>query len=523
MPSNLVLFPNGVQQSDRARDEIKARVEESERLRVKLLDREHTSEIYGIEAITPNVNPDDLMPPPDEVEWGGTPKIIDDMKRNVPFYGALQTGIADIMTSLPMVCLAGMKGDAESELAREEVWSAWENFDERKLALHAACGGYEAGFVGLENVWDVQTRGKSKGLIAITAMIDRPNGWFGFDYRMRPHFKRQFWNYGTDAPLVDDFKVSFLRHGSLHTRWGIGTAKYSYPAVWRIDNLMKMHMTQTERFGYMPVVVTYPSKWAGTSRLATLRREIETQWKNVLMAPGDVEVPKYDWPSSNAAYAAANATGASIITSVSKLEYWLSMYLWGSQYSSPNQQEGSYARDQVADGARLYKAPYYAGGIEAMLNRHFVRPMMLVNRPTLDESKWPRFAIDTAFGSDLELMLRIMESGAKLKIPISTSTWSDTFKVPLALPGEAVLEDPTPEAQPMPDANADGTDAEATAAKQFSEGDHGAITVTTSDGRMVQYRPTQMVWTENRGTIMAKMLQAGDVPIAHPRMIRAAS
>lgn len=500
----LVIFPNGIQQSDRAREEQAARVAESERLLTRVLSYDFTHEILGPEPPFGGVRDDEIMPTPDDVVLNnGGHEIYDLMGRNVPLYASLRDGRKDQALGLPMVWLPGVKGDRDSERARDQIEAAFENIDEIDISLRAACDAFERGWRPLENIWDVHARGAAAGLISIVAMIDRPNDWFGFDWRNRPRFKRSG-NY-RNPELIDDFKVSFMRCGSLHTRYGKGYGEDAYPHVYAIDAHMKAIARDAERFGYMPIVVTYPNTWTETStNYVRLRTAISRQWKNFLLAPGDVDRPTYAWPSTDAAYAGANATGQVRMRAIEKSEAWLSSLIQGSQYSSGNQAEGSFARDQVASSDRLWKAPSDARCIEAMLNRCFVRPTMLVNNPLLEQSKWPRAAIDASFGEDLALMLQIFDQAAKLKIPISHVTWSERFNLPLAQPGEAVLEAPATGILAPP-----VDDPLAAAAEQFAEPD--VITIKVG-AREISMSPDQMVWTENRGMVRAKFLQTGDEP-----------
>jgi hypothetical protein len=497
------LFPNGVPITERTREEAKERQAEAERLRKLLLTPDYTTAIYGPEPFGNNT--DELMPTPDDVAFdNGGYGIYDQMARNVVEYASLVAGRIDIATGLPLVWLPGKKGDPDSERAREQIESAWENIDERDISLRAACAALERGFAPLENVWDVHTRGAAAGLVSIVEMIDRPLDWFGFDYRNRPRFKRQ--NGFGDAEIVDDYKVTFMRCGSLHTRWGSGYGKTAYPAVYSIDAHMKGFARDAERAGYIPIVITYPNTWKeGSSQHQRLKYEVSRGWKNWLMLAGEVDQPKFETPTANGSGSLANMDR---MQAIQIYVTWLSHFIQGSQYSSGNQAEGSFARDAVASSDRLWKAPSDARCIEAMLNRGFVRPTMLVNNPMLEQSKWPRAAVDASFGDDLRLWMELFDQAARLKIPVSTVTWSERTKIPLAQPGEPVLEAPQSDLIGAPAETSD--DPLAAAAAQFSEPDR--IVITLADGREITVSPDQMIYTENRGMLRAKFLQNGDVP-----------
>ncbi len=518
------LFPDGVPITDQA----KARREESVRLQKLLLDRNHTSELLGPDSQHEG-DKSELMPTPDEVagRWGrGDYAIYDEMGRNVLAYRALHDGRIDVVTSLSMVVLPGQKGNKDSEEAAEEVWSMFENLDERMIGLKSAGRFIERGFSGLEMVWGMHTRGKAAGMIGPVALIDRPIDWFAFDWLNRPYFKRKYYAPKDAVPLAD-YKVMFGRHGSLHTAYGRGIGQDDYPAVWTIDAVMKGHLKIIEKFGFLPAVVTYPEQWKA-GRINTLRIQMEQQWKNVLLVPGEVDQARVTFPSTDAAYAASNASGQSRMQIIRIEEAWLAQHIQGSMYSSGNQAEGSFARDQVADSARLYKAPGDATCYEAMLNRGFVRPVMLVNRPQLDESLWPRFAIDASFGEDLRLLLSIFESGARMRVPISHVTFSERFKIPLAN-DEQILEGKILEGPAVPQFNGEPVevsdelgDSIAKTEKAFSEGGT-LINVSLKDGGQAFFDPALPVYTSNRGVVRASLLQKGDVPMLPESMIRRAS
>lgn len=503
-----------VPQSDAAR----ARVEESQRLRELALDPQHADEIYDVGATFDSAKPDDLMPDPDTVEWANDDvSIYDDMARNVLRYGSLVRGRINVLLSLALSWLPGTKGDTESERVTEAVADAWSNFYERRIALECAAEGLERGYSPLENIWGVGTRGAARDLIAPVELINRPRQWFGFDRLGRPRFKRRGGGLrGLENPLVPDLKVTFLRSGSLHTPYGRGYGQDCYPAVWTIDMLMQGFLAMSERFGFMPMIITYPNTWKdnGPER-ARLYANAAMQWKNVFMLPGEVDTPEFKMITEGA-FAAAGAVGDAKLKAIAKLEEWLSMYIQGSMYSSGNQQQGSFARDAVADGARLYKAPGDAACIEAMLNRGFVRPIMLINFPTLEESKWPRCVIDSTAASDLDMLIKIMESGANLGVKIADVTWSEAFKIPLAKPGDVVL---TPAAAPAIGGQAPANQPLDAAAKVSSFAEQAVIRIRTADGGSVSFFADSNVYTENRGVIRASLLESGDIPVVTRDMI----
>lgn len=512
----LTLFPTNraVPHSDATEERLRT----SEKMRDLLLDREHTSEVYGPYGYSDVDKPANLMPTDDELvnTWGkGNYKIYDEMGRNVLQYRALHDGRIDVVTGLTFAILPGKKGDPDSEAAAEEVRSHWENFEERMIAMKAAGRFIERGFAALENVYGESTRGASKGQLSIVAMIDRPESWFAFDWLNRPYFKKV--RYSSDPQAIAPFKVTFGRYGSLNKPYGRGIGQDDYPSVWTIDAVNKGHYAAVERWGYLPVIVTYPDNrntWP-RSRVLKLEADMQRQWKNVMLIPGETDTVKLS-AMTDGAYASANAIGSSRMQIVSNLVTALSMHIQGSQYAS-NDGPGAYAKDKVADSARMYKAPGDASCYEAMLNRGFVKPLMLANRPTLEETLWPRFSIDASFAEDLDLLLRIMEAGVKMGAAIDTVTFSDRFKIPLAtLPleeGQTLLKAPAgPPAQFAPvDPDAAESEAIVTAEKAFSEAG-SLVTIKMRDGRAVSFRPEQAVYTSNRGPVRASMLESGDVP-----------
>lgn len=511
-----------IPRSDASRQAEAARVAESERLRKLLLTDRYTSEAYGPRPSYGTAPDDELMPTYDEVahKFNGDYSIYDQMKRNNLHYASCQADVVDILMTLPLTWLPGMEGDAESEQATAEIASAWENIDERGVALAAACEGFETGFAPLENVWGVHTRGKARDLIAPVELINRPVSWYGFDWKGRPRFKGQHYTYKPEE--VPEYKVTFLRSGSVHSRYGRGTGQYCYPEVWRIDTAMKRFNAMTERNSYMPVTVTYPDDMP-PGRVDALERRMKEQWKNVIVVPGAVKdvVTKI---ATEAAYAAAGATGVSLLKVVEVGERWISNYLRGSHRASNS--EGSFAREKVQEGERLYKAPTYASCIEAMLNRGFVRPIILVNRPTLDESKWPRCAIDSKAGEDLDLMLRLMEGGVKMGARISTVTFSEAFKIPLAADDDPnILSAPqpiqaaaiTPEEEAIRAAKKEADPVEASA-RMMSE--QNVIKITMDDGTIAEVFSHMPIYTKNRDWVCASFLQNGDLPVLPKSMVQ---
>jgi hypothetical protein len=505
-----------VRESDSAR----ARMETAARLREVLLDDQHATEQYGWFGATEsgNVKPEDLMTPPDEVRWGSDfDRIANDMESSVLRFGGLVEGLYDVVTSLPEVWLPGVKGDAESEEAAIELQEHWEMNHERDIALRWWCRSFARGFSAVEPVWDVD----ETNYIYPAALFNRPRSWFGFDYLQRPRFKPEYRTWNQELDVVPEFKVAFARCGSLHTPYGHGFAEDCYPAVWTIDTIMKRDLAMVERYGYLPAVVKYPKKWrAGEARYRAMVAGVKAEWKNALFIPADVDDIDVD-VLTEGAYAAANAIGTANMQRVARLEEWLAMRIQGSAYSSSNQEQGSFARDQTADTARLWKAPTYASVIEATVNRGFVRPCMMVNRPNLPKKKWPHYAIDASFGEDLQLLLTIFEAGTKMKFPIAAATFAETFKIRQAQPGEAVLESAQPQ-QLLP-AQTDQTPPEdASRPVNFSEGT-SIVTIYDRAGNAVNYFADSLVYTENRGVVRASLLQTDDIPVVSKDQIRAVS
>lgn len=492
------------------------RMERAAELRAKFLTPEYTGEILGPDYREMGLRQDDLMPEPDEViarVGHGDDAIYDEMAGNVLSYGALVEGRIDVAMSLPLTWLPGVKGNADSEAARDEMDETFTSMHERHVALRGGCKAFERGFSGLENVFDVSTSGVTKGRVVIAAMIDRPRKLFGFDYLNRPYFRPH--GFYRDAMRIDDYKVSFMRTGTLNTKHGMGYGPRCYPTVWAIDKTLRGFMQMTERFGYMPVVITYPNTWTDT-KVRIEHARLIGQWKNVLMIPGEVDKLDFEFPATNAAYAAANASGASRMLYVDKLETALSFFVRGSMSTSGSTQEGSYAREEVSDSARLWKAPSDASALEAMLNRGFVEPLMIANRPELERHMWPRAAIDASFGEDLRLFKELVESGAKMDIPIAAVTWSERTGIPLAQEGDAILSPgiAVPASPLLPDGLAADETVENDVVKRMSE--PASIVVMRKDGSKARYRPNQRVLT-TKGAKRAALLVSSDVLIDDPK------
>ena len=512
------------------REAMSARIEESNRLRAAITSGAYADEWYGPASQEYSIRPGELMPTPDEVAFDrGSYKIYDQMGRNVLPYRSAHDMRIDTVTGLPMVILPGKKGDPESEKAAEEVRSQWENFDERMTFLKEACRFIERGFSAAENIWDVQQRGASAGQFGIVAIIPRPIDWFGFDWAGVPHFKEKKLSYKNQP--VGPYKVTFGRYGSLHSNYGRGIGQDDYPSVWTIDAVMKGHMEAVDRAGFIPVQVIYPDnpqQWP-QSRVDRLWREMKQRWGNVFLVPGEVDTPTVR-ELTGGTYATSNATGASRVEIIKILSSYLWMHIQGSQYST-NEGAGAYSKDKVVDTARMYKAPGDAACIEAMLNRGFVRPIMLANRPTMDVSLWPRFAIDASFGEDLALLIDIIERGVKMGVKIETVTFCDRFKIKAAdlatNPEAELLKAPavpaTLDPSTDPAKEPEETNPVARVARAF--GEHGGlIDVMLSDGSHAYFDPGQPVYTKNRGLISrAALLQSADIPEGLPEAIIRAS
>lgn len=523
------VFPRGaaIPQSDAAKE----RMAESERLRAAITSGAYADEWYGPASQETRIQTGELMPTPDEVAFDrGSYKIYDDMGRNVLPYRSAHDMRIDTVTGLPMVILPGKKGDPESERAAEEVRSQWENIDERVTALKVAGRFIERGFSALELIWGQHERGAAQGLWGIVEIKDRPIDWFGFEWNGTPKFKSK--KYYQKNENVGPYKVMWGRYGSLHSNYGRGIGQDDYPAVWTIDAVMKGHMDAVDRWGFLPVQVVYPDnpqQWP-QSKVDRIWREMKQRWGNVFLVPGEVDTPTVRELGQGQTGASA-LTGAARMEIVKTLTSWLWMHIQGSQYSS-NDGTGAYSKDKVVDTARMYKAPGDAACFEAMLNRGFVRPTMLANRPTMDVSLWPRFAIDAAFGEDLAQKLLVIESGVKMGVKIETVTFCDIFRLKpadlAANPNAEVLTAPAVSqivapADPNAEPEKEETNPGGRVARGF--GEHGGlIDVGLPDGSHAYFDPGQPVYTKNRGLVArAALLQSGDIPEGLPEAIIRAS
>lgn len=506
----LVLFPNGIQASDAAR----ARREQAAELKAKLLSATFTNEMYGPASVDEwSVKPTDLMENPDELSsrWGyqDIDKVCGDMAGNVLPYGALVEGRKDVGMGLKLSWLPGIKGDAESEAARDAVQAAYEAIPERHTVERELCNMAERGFSAAENIFGQQSTGAAKGITTIVQMYNRPMSWYGFDRNHRPYFKRDGPSR-LDPERVDDYKVTYGRQGSLHTRYGSGYAQRCYPTVFAIDKLMKQHMAAVERASWVPVIVLHPSTWSKERRLiehATLRR----QWPNILLVPAEVDKVEIKIETGGT-YAASNATGTSRMEIISYLVTALAMFVRGSQ-STSGSQTGSFAKEQTLDNAQMWKAPTDAAAREAMWNRSLVEPTMLANFPAMDRAKWPRCSIEAGFGEDVAQFIDACERGVKMGVPISQVTYSERTGIPLAdlTSGEPILEAAqAPSIAPiMPDGlPADELEDPVTGiVKRLSE--PHSIRVQLADGSVAQLRPSQPVWIEGKGIMRATELTGG--------------
>lgn len=427
------IFGNVVPFTQRARDEAAERQRLSAKLREEALSPFFTSEMYGVEPDY-GQTPDDLMTPPAEARWGPDflDKTCEDMGRNVLEWRSLLDGALDLGEHLKLEFLPGMPGDAESELAAEAVRIAWAADDERAMSTRGLGAADEKGFCGAENLMDVITRGVAKDLVYPAKMIPRPTNYFGFDFVRRARLKRDLKKKpARELPIVPDFKVSFMRCGSLHTDYGHGKAEDAYPTVFEIDRTNKEIGKISERWGYLPLHITVP--WPENDpRFLAYKRATSKQWKNFILVSGETTNGKPDVEVLGAeGAAAANTTiNAMLAANRERLE-WLAHFAQGTQYSSGSQQAGSFARDKVASDDRMFKAPTYAACKEASINRGFIAFIMIVNFPTMDRAKWPRASIDSSFGEDLVTFMQLCESGAKQGIRIAAVTWSERTGIPI--------------------------------------------------------------------------------------------
>ncbi len=492
-----------------------ARRQDAIDLKAKLLSPAYTGEIYGPGVDQWDVKPDDLMENPDDLiaRWGfrDMDQVCDDMAGNVLDYGGFVEGRLDVSMSLELSFLVGEQGDSESELARDIVQAAYEAIPERYVIEREQGRSAERGFAGAENIFDVVQTGAAKGFVSIVQMFNRPTKMFGFDARHRPYFIPHGARKN-DPVRIDDFKVTFSRQGSLHTRYGKGYAQRCYPTVFAIDKLFKQHLAAVERWSWLPVIVKHPISWTQRRRLeegAALRR----QWKNILLVPdASIESGTDVKTMTDGAYANANATGTARMELIRVMTVALAHFVRGSM-STSGQDTGSNAKEATLDNAQLWKAPGDAAAREAMWNRGLIEPTMLANFPQMERSKWPRCTVDASFGEDLSLFMDLCERGAKLGLRIARVTWHDRTGIPAANDDDpAVLEAPAaPSVAPvLPDGlAADETFDAAGNVVRMSE--PATIRIELEGGRHAYLRPSDPIIVDRGVNTSPGIVRAGTV------------
>lgn len=511
----LVLFPSGIPTSDAA----KARMESAAELKQRLLSQPFRNEIYGPgEADSFSVQPSELMENPDELasRWGfrDIDQICNDMAGNVLPYGGFVEGRKDVTMSLKLTWHPGIKGDKESEDARDEVQAIYEAIPERFMVEREMCNSAERGFAGAELAFDMLDAPGAKGIVSIAEMWNRPQSYFAFDTNHNPWFVPH--GRADNPRRIDGYKVMFSRQGSRHTSHGSGYAQRCYPTIFLIDKMMKQHLASVERASWMPVVVLHPRTWGPEQRAkeaATLRQ----QWRNILLVPADVDQVDVK-VETGAAYATSNATGTSRMEAINHHITAVAMFVRGSQ-STSGSANGSFAKEAVISEDRLWKAPTDAAAREAMWNRGLVEPTMLVNRPTMDRAKWPRCSVESSFGEDMALFIDACERGVKMGMSIAKVTFAERTGIPMAQEGDEILVPAqAPSVAPiMPDGlPADELEDPVTGMIQRLSEPH-SIRVELVDGRRALLRPSQPVWIEGEGIMQARALEGG----GHRKLISA--
>lgn len=508
----LSIFGGVVPQSEAAKAEIVTRTKQATDIRESAFMRMLATELYGNQPSYGQTE-SDIFPNPAEQRYGRDfySHTVPQMGRNVLHYGAEQRKVVNTAEHLELSFLAGVPGDTESELAAEVVRAAWDWNDERDIATRLMASMFEYGFRGAELIYDVITRGEAKNVIAPVAIIPRPETWFGFDVRGRARFKPNGRDYPTqflrEYPLVPELKVMFGRSGDLHTRYGIGTAEWCYPTVYEIHEEMRKLRKLTERAGFIPVIVTTPFL-EGTADYEALKRQVFSFWGNALLVSGETETghTTYQLGGAEGMGAYANA-GNMILALVAKKENWISAFLQGSISTSP-QGVGSFAKEDSVDDQKMYQAPSWAACKEAMLNRGFVRPIMLINFPTLEREKWPRASVDASFGEDQNLFMATVKDLVGMGMPISWVTVSERTGIPIADDGEPLL---TPSRSAIA-APADPTLEDAV--KAFSE---PTVRMRLKNGQFREVAPDTKILTQH-GVVRAGNLKGdgSEIMLADP-------
>lgn len=296
-----------------------------------------------------------------------------------------------------------------------------------------------------EIVWGQVTTGEWAGAWVPVDLVDRPQHRFRFDRDHRLHVRRPI-GQGTpndDAELAPPAKFLVLRAGSRDTPWGTAELDRLYWAHYLWVHGAKFWAVAVERYAQPIPKGKYKHRSGGgteaesanTEQQQALLRMLQTlQTEGAIVHPDSTEVELLWANSGNIAYEAFEAG----------LERLMTLHTLGEvDTSGAGKGPGSYAKAEVSNEVRGETIESDAHRVASAWNEQLMRWLILVNfGPKVPAA---RLVIDTGRDDrDLADRRAGITEARSAGLPVSENHARRVWRVPVPVPGEALLAAPAP-------------------------------------------------------------------------------
>ncbi|MCE5335245.1 MAG: DUF935 domain-containing protein [Desulfobacteraceae bacterium] len=227
--------------------------------------------------------------------------------------------------------------------------------------------------------------------------------------------------------------IVWAHGGHDHNPYGLGLGHQLYWPVWFKKNGVKFWMVFAEKFGSPTVIGKYPAGTADADKDKLLDAISAIQQQTGIRVPDTMVIDLLE----------AARTGT--VTYGDLCNYFdraISKILLGQTLTREPGDSGSYGLGKVHDGVRQAVLKADADSMCEMLNRTVVRWLVDYNFPAEGRTDYPRVWRRTEPETDLVALANrdkviLVDMGFGARVP--ESYISDTYALPLAQPGEAVI------------------------------------------------------------------------------------
>jgi len=335
----------------------------------------------------------------------------------------------------PMI-VPGDSSNVESVQLCEDARQMWEDIPNKGVVLRKALDTLiTCGFSPIEGVWGRH----DLGYVAMLKLIDRPAQNFIFDGDENPRFLSYYSVDPFFGEPVDPMKFIFLQDGSMNTPYGESRFIELYSAAWFYQKVREMMLDAIEKYGRPVPHVLYPTAMDPTE-VAKLDFWYSQQYGTYTRGQTDGPEIKVEYPAMP--MAANGQAGRAEMEALRFLQGTFYVDLIRTQQTQ-DKTGGSRALETSRDARVDLTVLHYSGLLCEGLQEGWMRPMLEINRPSMDRRLWCKFVPDLTAHQDPELATKWIMEGTDRGFEYSSEEYFRTLSsIPRAKNANDILGHP---------------------------------------------------------------------------------